>query len=129
MTGCGNRNKKNDDTIVEKDSIITEQQEVGTLTSDKNLQDIARFISEKRFKRVRHYTNLRNLLFGKDMPKKRISVGSIQKKAEIYRNLASAELYPNTKEIKTLFYPFSGADFFCMLTFFFRMLKSLSIRT
>jgi hypothetical protein len=112
MTGCGNRNKKNDDTIIEKDSIITEQQETGTLESDKKLQDIARFISGKEVQKGSELYEASQSIVWKGYAQKSESLCTqFRKKAEVYQNWASTEFYPDTKEIKTLFYPFSGADF------------------
>jgi len=119
MTGCGNRNKKNDDTIVEKDSIITEQQETGTLESDKKLQDIARFISGKEVQKGSELYEASQSIVWKGYAQKSESLWTqFRKKAEVYQNWASTELYPDTKEIKTLFYPFSGADFLYADIFF-----------
>lgn len=119
MTGCGNRNKKNDDTIVEKDSIITEQQETGTLESDKKLQDIARFISGKEVQKGSELYEASQSIVWKGYAQKSESLWTqFRKKAEVYQNWATTELYPNTKEIKTLFYPFSGADFLYADIFF-----------
>lgn len=119
ISGCTNHSKDNNTTIGVTDSIVKEQEEASTLESDKNLQEIARFISGKEVQKSSELYEYTQSIVWKGYAQKSESLwAQFRKKAEIYRNWASTELYPNTKEIKTLFYPFSGADFLYADIFF-----------